>query len=95
MTLLSVLGAASTYTKGGDNTNYSEKMLYQCGFRVNSYDFTFSKDGESSNIDSGHSTFTESKNYNENNDYDHCRVQLAYKNIPARSPEFTVVAVLL
>ncbi|MBQ6439749.1 MAG: fibronectin type III domain-containing protein [Mogibacterium sp.] len=94
MALLSVLGAASTYTNG-DSTNYAEKMLYQCGFRVNSYNYTFSKDGESSTANSGHSTFTESKKYNENNDYDHCRVQIAYKNIPARSPEFTVIAVFI
>ena len=89
LALLSVLGAATTYTKkGGKGTNYASKMLKQCGF-IPDGGYLFSKDGKPSTSKKGYST-RKGKAGN-----DHCRVQLAVKPIPEDNPEILVVAVFI
>ena len=88
LALLSALGAASTYTKtGGRGRNYAAAMLEKCGFTP-AGGYLFSKNGEKSNYAVGYSKAEE-------NDVDHCRVQLGSKLISEADPEVVVIAVFI
>ncbi len=86
LAMLSVLGAASTYTKiGGRGRNYASLMMEKCGFTPKD-GYLFSANGEKSSAYTGFST---------SEDNDHCRVQLGCRAIPQSDPQMVVIAVFL